>query len=439
MIDKIYIVEKTNHLAIVPKFEKYLKPSIADTELEIKKKNRRIVEYTNGAKYEIKNKLLTLSNGEKFKGVMSEDLKSMLKGAYFWPNNQEYDGVFNEKNNFDKSRAEGTVSSLKMEKSTYKGEFVNGLFDGEGIYTFKEEGITIQGSFTEGKIDGKVFIEDTNINYTFDGNFSNGVKDGPAEIKRTIGNYVYSIKGTFKENKKEGDFEIVKIEPEDDKKEFNLTGTYKNDKRDGYFDLIDVENHNNYEQVLFPRSKIILAKEINLYNKQLTEDNIKKIFNYNLDSLITLNLARNKIKTLDFLDMEIPSLHNLEKLYLHYNQIKSIEIFKKVVFPKLRILNLGNNKITSVECLTSIEFKELENIDLSSNDISSLSGFENINCPKLRVILLNRTKINDITPLTKSKLPLLSELDLHSNKIFKPKNISPLVFKDCPLLVKIKL
>ena len=127
-----------------------------------------------------------------------------------------------------------------------------------------------------------------------------------------------------------------------------------------------------------------------------------------MQQLIYLNLAKNKIKALNVLctdDMFV----NLKWLDVSNNKITELPAFK---LPKLEYLDIGYNKIEKVSdawtghgnirILKSVDNKfksisvfkampKLEQLYLASNSITTLSGWEQL--PALRKLHMRRNKI----------------------------------------------
>ena len=70
-----------------------------------------------------------------------------------------------------KKEGKGTYSFNNGD--TYEGDFVNGMMEGEGIYTYSKTNSKYEGSFQNGKRHGKGIYYYANGNI-FDGEFENG-------------------------------------------------------------------------------------------------------------------------------------------------------------------------------------------------------------------------------------------------------------------------
>jgi hypothetical protein len=224
-----YIVESEDKLEF-PKIPKYSESMLEGKKLVKKKENLRgVIEYTNGAKYSIVENLLTLPNGEKFEGLLSDDYCSLIKGEYSWPNNQKYIGAFDEQNRF--STKEGEISKLIFSNGDiFKGEFKEGKIT-EG--KFKTEGKKIKGDFTGGKINGNIYYKDTKKGKFFEGVLQNGKKEGICKTLVKIKEKTFLIKGEYSYGQKDGIVIIREILPNKDN--FYIKGKYKFGERNGYF------------------------------------------------------------------------------------------------------------------------------------------------------------------------------------------------------------
>ena len=396
-------------------FPKYSKPILLNKKLTIDekaaKRNIGQIIYTNGAYYERTDLELFLPNGEKFKGLLSDDFCKIKRGNYYWPNGQEYYGQFDDINNF--MTFEGEVSKLKFTNGDlFEGTFEEGQI-GEGKY-ISSDGREITADFTGGRINGLINLEDKKNNFKFEGFIQDNKKEGPCTTERKIKNKVYSIYGEYIEGLKEGTFKIREISPNKDN--FFLKGKYKEGLNlTGKESSISITSRNNP------------IKQIN------------DLVQIRLGNLLTLDLSRNKLNSISFLNTEEKTLYSLHNLILSYNEIKNIEPLVNVYYPKLSKLLLNDNKIDNLTYIQSFNFEELEELNLSSNPIESLEGVELWKFPNLFKLSLYRTNINDIEPLYEANFPSLTQIDIYFTKINPNKKISPKSFKKCKSLKKIVL
>ena len=57
-------------------------------------------------------------------------------------------------------------------------------------------------------------------------------------------------------------------------------------------------------------------------------------------------------------------------LFLDHNKISNIDILEYVNFKELKELNFSNNEIEDIEVLKKVKFEKLEKLDLSHNEDS---------------------------------------------------------------------
>ena len=434
-------------------FPKYSKPILLNKKLTIDekaaKRNIGQIIYTNGAYYERTDLELFLPNGEKFKGLLSDDFCKIKRGNYYWPNGQEYYGQFDDKNNF--MTFEGEVSKLKFTNGDlFEGTFEEGQI-GEGKY-ISSDGREITADFTGGRINGLINLEDKKNNFKFEGFIQDNKKEGPCTTERKIKNKVYSIYGEYIEGLKEGTFKIREISPNKDN--FFLKGKYKEGLRHGFFDIIDKDKgiYIKHKYYSFLNDRFIqdycknyktdlTGKEssISITSRNNPIKQINDLVQIRLGNLLTLDLSRNKLNSISFLNTEEKTLYSLHNLILSYNEIKNIEPLVNVYYPKLSKLLLNDNKIDNLTYIQSFNFEELEELNLSSNPIESLEGVELWKFPNLFKLSLYRTNINDIEPLYEANFPSLTQIDIYFTKINPNKKISPKSFKKCKSLKKIVL
>jgi hypothetical protein len=80
----------------LPKIEQ---PFIGGSQLEIYSNKGRYIQYKD--EHSFNNGILSISNGEKFTGILNPTKTSIFKGQYEWNNHQIYSGYFNNINLFD--------------------------------------------------------------------------------------------------------------------------------------------------------------------------------------------------------------------------------------------------------------------------------------------------------------------------------------------------
>ena len=253
-MEKRYIAENDIKLEF-PKIPNYSKSMLEGKKLKIKEKeiSYQKIEYTNGVEFNILDNILTLPNGEKFEGLLTEDKCWLKKGRYYWPNNQIYLGPFDEKNRF--STNEGELAELIfLNGDIYRGEFKEGKI-GEGQYI--TEGKVIRADFTGGKINGVIEYNDTIKGIKFYGSLLNYKKEWKCQTEFKIKDKTFSMIGEYSDGLKNGTFTIREISPNKDN--LYIKGKYKQGERNGYFDIIDKEKGINiiHQYISFLQDKLI--------------------------------------------------------------------------------------------------------------------------------------------------------------------------------------
>ena len=429
-------------------------PIIANKKLEIDENKSKYsvsnIIYKNGAYFQRTDSQLFLPNGEKFKGIINNDienLSSLKIGNYYWPNGQSYCGQFNENNNFN--TFDGNIASLNFPNGdNFKGNFENGEI-GYGKYITKD-GIEIETDFAGGKMDGIINLKIPKKDFVFNGLIIDDKKEGPCYIEVSIKNKIYSIKGEYVNGLKDGVFTISEISPNKDN--LKIKGKYKKGKRHGYFDIIDRENGKNINHKYI---SVFNTNLLNTYNKEYKEhltgnensisltcrnnpiNQLTKLVQIRLGNLLTLDISRSKINSISFLNIEDKTLFSLQNLILSNNNIKDLGPLENVYYPKLKKLIANGNQIKDVTCVSNFKFNELEELKLSSNPIESLEGIDQWKFPNLLFLDLSRTQISGIKPLTKADFPNLIQIDLYKTKINPSIKITTENFKKCTSLKKI--
>ena len=153
-------------------FPSFQYPSIPKEGLIISKERTRI-KFKNGEVYDKITKILTLNNGETFKGEINKGEKyTLIKGEYKWPSGQIYNGEFNDNN----KKTNGTI--IYQNGWTYKGKFKDEKFDGEGEFIWNDKEF-IKGQFKNGDINGEAILKKEN--HFIKGNFVDSKAEGKIE------------------------------------------------------------------------------------------------------------------------------------------------------------------------------------------------------------------------------------------------------------------
>lgn len=157
--------------------------------------------------------------------------------------------------------------------------------------------------------------------------------------------------------------------------------------------------------------------------------------------LVTLCLTNNRLKEINNLDhcrvlqelilrqnsiTEIKGLDTLEKLVeldLYMNHVEAIPPTAFQANPLLKKLDLGFNRVRSLESFPSTNLQNVEEIFLLGNKINSITGLHGM--PKLVMLELGDNRIRKIRNL--DSLPSLLGLWLGRNKLTKIENLDSLL------------
>ena len=293
----------------IPEIEQ---PYISSKELIFERNNENdSIEFKNGIKAEFDDKadeyIIDFPNKEKFKGMLDDDGNDkywLKEGQYIWPSGQEYNGAFNEKNEFESIDAE-----LKMENVwSFKGIFQNGKLEGYGKFEWNGNNNYLDGYFKDRKLSGNFSLNWDNI-----------------EIK---GFATDSFINVFEANFDNHSFKIQKI---------------------------DTKNIPNYQEILF------IEKDENEYFLVLysINNNIRKIEKYRYveqkEKDLFLKFLRNIDNEIKIPDFTPFSINNIELVPIKTFINENIIYFKNGISynKETKILSLQNNE----------NFKGVLNID----------------------------------------------------------------------------
>ena len=201
-------------------------------------------------------------------------------------------------------------------------------------------------------------------------------------------------------------------------------------------------------------SDLSIFKELDLRNLkelQLQGNGIKSIepfLNCNFENLKFFDIENNKLNDESFKHFDKIKFKKIEHMNLYENEIKSPEIFEKVInFKTLKIFYIGKNKFDKNEInkninkkyyLTQLKeigitgnfsdetthfipnliFSDLEILYVSRNNLSSLKFLDKVNCPNLIefwAINNSLTDYHDILKLPYKKT--IKKINLKCNKI----------------------
>ena len=109
----------------------------------------------------LQNVELTFPNNEKFSGHVQNKIGNkymLIEGEYNWPSGQVYKGKFENNRFYDKS-AELNYGN----ECNFIGGFKNGLFDGYGKYTHRDD--MIEAFFQKGQLKSDIIIKTKNLTF----------------------------------------------------------------------------------------------------------------------------------------------------------------------------------------------------------------------------------------------------------------------------------
>lgn len=128
-----------------------------------------------------------------------------------------------------------------------------------------------------------------------------------------------------------------------------------------------------------------------------------------MQMLTAVHASRNKLRTSP---PSFAQLSNLEELDLRKNELSYVPL-EILSLPKLRVLNLSDNRITSLDGVDQLS--GLESLDISFNRVRHLpQGLSSL--PRLKTLDLSANSLAGF-PLQDGDYPVLEELRLSGNPI----------------------
>ncbi|KAI3660947.1 hypothetical protein MP638_004723 [Amoeboaphelidium occidentale] len=164
-------------------------------------------------------------------------------------------------------------------------------------------------------------------------------------------------------------------------------------------------------------------EELDLYDNRL--DSIDPLCNSNNlkeddddeGCLRVLDLSFNLLKSIESLGNAFYCRNTLQELYLCQNKISSISSCALQNFKRLKVLELGANRLSRIEGLENLQ--ELEELYLGKNKISKLEGLDSLK--KLRVLSIQSNRLVKIEGL--EELEELEELYMSHNGLERLENL----------------
>lgn len=133
--------------------------------------------------------------------------------------------------------------------------------------------------------------------------------------------------------------------------------------------------------------------------------------------LRVLDLSFNLLKSIESLGNAFYCRNTLQELYLCQNKISSVSVAALGNFKRLKVLELGANRLSRIEGLEELE--ELEELYLGKNKISKLEGLDSLK--KLRVLSIQSNRLVKIEGL--QGLGELEELYMSHNGLERLENL----------------
>ncbi|KAG2389104.1 hypothetical protein C9374_014504 [Naegleria lovaniensis] len=137
-----------------------------------------------------------------------------------------------------------------------------------------------------------------------------------------------------------------------------------------------------------------------------------------LRSLKVLHMKKNKLsgvlKHVTTNNQHVCKNTSIEEIYLDDNQLEQVETSWICALPNLKILSLAFNKLKDVEIL---EPAHIEKIYLHSNEITTLDNMKGIFTDSLKVLSIHQNQINSLTDELGNCSTSLCEITLFNNKI----------------------
>ncbi|XP_014769222.1 leucine-rich repeat-containing protein 23 [Octopus bimaculoides] len=231
------------------------------------------------------------------------------------------------------------------------------------------------------------------------------VKEGISSLRRTGSGLAYSFIKLDLSNRKMTDISI--LEKYIHLRIVNVSNNYLTDLKpfNTLTDLLQLTaDKNRIASIMLDPCPFLQYMSINNNRiKDISEGISHPLVRY-------IDLSNNKIKEVPPFDGS--GFHHLTTLKIEGNRIQNINEFN---IPNLKILHLGQNKITSTEWV--LDLVNLEELKLNNNLIEKTHGF-NSNMTKLKYIDLKENKIAQYYDLSQmSTLPQLNSLMLNENPI----------------------
>ena len=179
---------------------------------------------------------------------------------------------------------------------------------------------------------------------------------------------------------------------------------------DNYF---HIKSAINLGESINNESKELESLYEELKNKENEFDALKNFLNKHkvdgkvIDNKVIENII-NKLKKENILFLSNLNLGN-----------KEFQNISQILFRKIKIFDLSNNKIKIIEDFDNMIMPYLEVLDMSYNEIENIEPIAKLNCKNLKVISLQNNKIADVEPCFNFDFPKLKILRIENNVVQK--------------------
>ena len=209
-------------------------------------------------------------------------------------------------------------------------------------------------------------------------------------------------------------------------------------------DVLELPNNNINDISPLINAKFENLKLLNLSCNKIDNNNIPLFSKFKFKYLFHMNLSLNLLTDFKFLET-IKNFPNLNHLLISSNKFAlkdtdlyntydlsslerlvlsdgvllgdSIKILEKLKLDNIKIINLANNKISSLSFIKDIKYAKLKEIYINKNELESFKELENFKT--LERIEISNNKINDFNDLEYliKKIPNLKKINLKNNRI----------------------
>ena len=179
--------------------------------------------------------------------------------------------------------------------------------------------------------------------------------------------------------------------------------------------ILDVSYQQGLEWIYGPHLDNLFHVVPNLNKLRISHCLWSLHFEVLCSNLITFDSSNGEIIIYNGGFIQAPHLENLyfNGITLNSHALTDISVLNIFKAPKLRIVDLSNNKISVIDKQNASLLNNLTYLDLRHNQLVSLINFQELG--SIKELLLGGNKINAVPHTFLSTKPLLSTLDLHDN------------------------